>query len=171
MSDSESKCSERFQNYKKLMKADPKELYLYWDEIVKKLRGSDYHHKFHGIDLLARLASVDRDNRFPEIIDYYIGLLDSDKFTLSMHVAQNLGKIAKAKPALRPKITKALLSTKNTKHKHPSLLMSGAVISFMEYYEEVKNKKLIIKFVKNLVNSDSPKARKKAQEFLSKYSL
>lgn len=80
-----------------------------------------------------------------------------------MHAAAGLGFIAKAKPELETKITNALLMLDYEKTKHPNLLRSVAVGSFIEYKPRVRQ---VTEFVEKLVNSDSPKARKLAKEYL-----
>ncbi|HLE05807.1 MAG TPA: hypothetical protein VI790_00485 [Candidatus Nanoarchaeia archaeon] len=162
----EFSCANRFKSYSKLLaicKAKPEEVYPYWDEISSKIFSKDNTHKFHGIDLLPELVVVDKENRIKRVIDDYILLANDDSFVIAMHVAAGLGKIAKAKPELKGKITKALLKIDYAKTKHPDLLRSAAIDSFLEYLPADKE---VIDFAKKLLDSKSPKAVKKAKEFM-----
>ena len=87
-------------------------------------------------------------------------------------VAGISGKIAKAKPHLEEKITNKLLSIDKAHHisERKDLIKSYAIESFSEYFEEAKNKKKIIEFVKSQLKSKSPRTRKKAREFLKKWT-
>lgn len=85
------------------------------------------------------------------------------------HVAFTSGKIAKAKPNLQSKITDKLLNI-NTIYqgKQIELIKAYVIDAFDEYFDEAKNKKEIVEFVKKQLKSESPKTRKKAKEFLEK---
>ena len=85
------------------------------------------------------------------------------------HLAANSGKIAKAKPELQVKITNKLLNIDKTNQKHKDLVKAGAIEAFDKYFEEAKNKNKILEFVKDQLNSKSPKTRKTAKEFLKKW--
>jgi hypothetical protein len=122
------------------------------------------------IRIIANLTKVDKENKFEEIFDEYYSILDEDKTMTAGHLASNSGKIAKAKPKLQSKITEKLLNIDNThKGKQKELIKAYAIEAFNEYYKESLDKKKIIEFVKKELESKSPKTRKKAEEFLSKW--
>jgi len=83
----------------------------------------------------------------------------------------NSGKIIKAKPHLQKKITGRLLAIDATHHSigRKDLIKSYIIDAFDESFEEVRDKEKIFKFVKNQLQSSSPKTRKKAEEFLEKW--
>ena len=86
------------------------------------------------------------------------------------HLAANLGKIAKVKPDLRKKITEVLLNIDQTHHEsgRKDLIKAYVIESFHEYFEDIKNKEEVIKFIKNQLKSNSPKTRKIAENFIDK---
>jgi hypothetical protein len=49
------------------------------------------------------------------------------------------------------------------------LVKGAAIESFKEYYEEAKNKKKILDFVKKQLKSRSPKTKKIANEFIKQF--
>ena len=55
-----------------------------------------------------------------------------------------------------------------TKHKHPDLLKSGAIIAFNDYFEDSRQQGEILNFVRGLLDAKSPKTKKLAQEFLAR---
>lgn len=161
----ELSCANRFKEYTKLLeiaKKKPEIVYPYWAHIEEKLFSQDNAHKFHGIDIIPQLARADKNNKINKIINKYISLTKDPSFVIAMHATAGLGLIAKEKPELANKITKALLNIDYNKTKHPDLLRSAAVDSFIKY--KPKNKQ-VTTFIKKLLNSDSPKAIKKAKEF------
>ncbi len=166
------KSPERYEKFKKLLKIseeNPELLMPYWDKIIKSLDSKNNFHKYYGVLLISRLAKAE-EAKPKKIIDKVLNLLEDKSFIVAMNTAINLGKMAG--PELRNKITDALLNLDKTKHKHKDLLKSGAITSFMEYYDYCTDnyKKKIIIFVKSVENSkDSPKAKKLAKDFLKKY--
>ena len=81
----------------------------------------------------------------------------------------NSGKIAKVKPHLESKITNILLSIdKIHKGKQTELMKAYAIEAFNDYYEEASDKMRILEFVRAQLESESPKTKKMAKEFLKK---
>ena len=149
----------------------PKVLYPEWDFFAKLLSSDNTYHKYIAIYIIANLTRIDTKNRFEKMFNKYYNSLNDKSVIPAAHVAGNSGKIARVKPKLQPKITNKLLNIEKTHH-HPErrdLIKSYAIESFSEYFEEAKNKKKIIEFVKRQSKSRSPKARKKAKEFLKKW--
>jgi len=64
-----------------------------------------------------------------------------------------------------------LLSVDNTHHEseRKDLVKSYAIEALGEYFEEAENKEQIVKFVEKQLQAQSPRARKKAKEFLKKW--
>lgn len=113
----EMSCTERYDRFKKLLEIseeNPEEVMPYWDEIVGRLRSTNSFHRYHGALLISRLAKADKGNRIEKVIDEYLRLLKDESFVVAINTANSLGRIAKAKPKLRNKITKALLSLDKT---------------------------------------------------------
>jgi hypothetical protein len=114
---------------------------------------------------------LDKERNFDKIFDKYYNLLDDKSIIPAGHVAGNSGKIARARPELQTKITDKLLNIDETHHEpeRRELIKGYAIESFGEYFEEAKNKLEIIEFVKEQLNSKSPRTKKKAKEFLKKW--
>lgn len=164
----------RYTSFKALMfiaGERPEFLYPYWDRFAELIDNDNTHSKYIASYLIASLTLVDRDNRFEGIFDKYYGLLNDKSIIPAAHVAANSGKIARAKPKLQAKITEKLLNIDKTHHNpdHNELIKSHAIEAFGEYFEQAKDKKRIVEFVRNQLKSKSPKTRKKAKEFLEKW--
>ncbi len=151
-----------------LSEEQPKLLYPKWDFLAGMLDSDNAYWKLIAVRLIANLTSVDTENRFEQIFDKYYNLL-SDSVIVAGHITANSGKIARAKPELQPRITERLLNINKTSQKHKDLIKAGAIDSFGEYFEESKDKEKIMEFVKQQLDCESPKTRKKAREFLKKW--
>jgi hypothetical protein len=147
----------------------PEALYPQWDYFAGMIDSDNAFWKHMAVRLIANITKVDIQNKFDMIIDKYFDLLN-DSVIVAGHVTANSGRIAKAKPKLQTKITNKLLNIDRTKQKHKDLIKAGAIKSFDEYFEESQDKKRIMNFVKKQLNSESPKTRKTAKEFLEKWA-
>ena len=163
----------RYPSFKALLiisEEHPEVLYPKWDFFVGLVTSDNSYKKLIALRLIANLTKADTENKFEEIFDDYYSILDEDKTMTAGHLAGNSGKIAKAKPNLQSKITNKLLNIDNThRGKQKELIKAYAINAFDEYYDEAKDKKKILEFIKKQLESESPKTRKKAKEFLEKW--
>lgn len=147
-------------------------LYSKWDYFVEQLSSDNTYWKLSGLQIIANLTKVDTENEFEKMFDKYYQLLDDRSMITAIYIANNSGKIVKAKPQLEARITSKLLDIDETHHEpgRKDLIKAGAIEAFSEYFEEASNKGKIIEFVKKQLNSGSPKTRKMAKEFLKKWN-
>jgi len=162
--------SKNFEILLQISKTYPKILYLKWDFLADLLTSGNHFHRYIAINLLANLTSVDSNNKFEEIFDIYFSNIESNRTMVAGQTALNSGKIAKEIPNFQPKITHILLNIdKIYQGKHTELLKGYAIDAFNEYFKETEDKKEILNFVKAQLNSNSPKTKKIAKEFLKKW--
>lgn len=150
----------------------PEVLYPKWDFLADLLKSNNSYKKLIALRLIANLTKADTENKFEEIFDDYYEILNEDKTMTAAHLAGNSGKIAKAKSNLQSKITDKLVNIDNTyRGRQKELIKSYIIEAFDEYYEVSEDKEKIIEFVKKQLDSDSPKTKKKAEEFLKKWGI
>lgn len=147
---------------------NPQKLYPQWDYLVKFLDSDNTYHKLSAVHLLANPTKVDKGNKFEKVFEKFYGLLDDKSFITAAYVCSASGKIAKAKPKLQTKITNRLLKIDKTHHQQErkDLVKAAIIEAFEEYFDQSRSRKRIIEFVKQQLNCQSPKTRKKAKEFL-----
>lgn len=163
--------TERYGSFEVLLRLSeeqPELLYPRWDFLANMLDSDNTYWKLIAVRLIANLTKVDTEDRFEKIFNKYYNLLN-DSVIVAGHITANSGKIARAKPKLQAEITDKLLNIDKTSQKHKDLIKSGAIDSFDEYFGESKDKERIVEFVKQQLNCESPKTRKKAKEFLKKW--
>jgi len=165
----------RYPSFKALLiisEENPELLYPKWDFFAGLIGSYNSYTKLIGLRLIANLTRIDTENKFERIFDKYYKILDQDKTMTAGHIAGNSGKIAKAKPELQSKITSRLLNIDKTHQgRQKELIKSYAIEAFDEYYGESKDKRKINKFIKQQLESESPKTRKKAKEFIEKWGI
>ena len=164
----------REKNFKILLKISkkyPKVLYSKWDFLIDLLTSDNHFHRYMSINLIANIASIRNADKFMDIFDKYFSNIESNRTMVAGQATLNSGKIAKKIPSIRLKITNILLNIdKIHKGKQIELLKAYAIESFNEYFEEVENKNEILNFVKEQLDSTSPKTRKVAKEFIKKWN-
>ena len=164
----------RENNFKILLeisKKYPDVLYSKWDFLVDLLTSDNHFHRYMSINLIANIASIKNADKFMDIFDKYFSNIESNRTMVAGQATLNSGKIAKKIPSIRLKITNILLNIdKIHKGKQIELLKAYAIESFNEYFEKVENKNEILNFVKEQLDSTSPKTRKVAKEFIKKWN-
>jgi hypothetical protein len=146
-------------------------LYPQWDYLVGHLDSNNTYHKLSALDLIADLTKVDIGHRFEQIVDDYFGLLDDRSMIAAVYAARNAGKIITAKPDMEARITQKLLTIDRTHHEpgRKDLIKAGAIESFDLYFEQAADKEGILSFVRQQVDSESPKCRNQADAFLRRW--
>lgn len=147
-------------------------LYPEWDYFVGLLGSSNSYHRSIGLQIIANLTKVDDETRFDGIFDQYFGLLDDEKVVTARYLAQSAGRIVRAKPHLQARITEKLLEIDRTHHAQgrKDLIKADIIQSFEEFFEDSRDKEEILAFVEEQLGCSSPKTRKAAKAFFSKYS-
>ena len=148
----------------------PRILYPQWDYFTQFLKSDNTYHKLSAIHILANLTKADTKGKFEKMFDRFYGLLDDKSFITAAYLAGASGKIAQAKPKLQAKITNRLLSIDKTHHQQErkDLVKASIIEAFEEYFEQTRNKKVILEFVEKQLNCESPKTRKTAKEFFKR---
>jgi len=137
---------------------------------VRLLRRDEVSCKYVAIHLAANLVRVDSDNRFEELFDEFYRLLSHESPVVSPHIAGVSGKIVQAKPHLSREVTSRLLEVDRVSRcKQKELMKSYVIDAFDDYFNEIEEKGKVVEFARNQLNSDSPKTRKKARQFLEKW--
>ena len=164
----------RYNSFKILLlisEEHPEILYHKWGFFEDLLNSDNNYQKLIAIRLIANLTRVDSENKFEKIFDEYYGILEGERTMTAGHLTATSGKIVKAKPELEARITDRLLDIDKTHH-HPDrrdLIKAGVMEAFNEYFAEAREKGGIIEFVKQQLNSTSPKSRKVAKQFLREW--
>jgi hypothetical protein len=164
---------EAFQRLHALSEAFPELLYPYWDRLAEMLHGPEVSKCYGAIHIIANLVSVDVENRFEGLFDlWFHELLNHESPVVSPHAAEKSGKIALARPDLEKRITPLLLNIGNTSHcRHPDLQQAYVLSAFDQYFGQISDKEAVVTFIKEQLQSTSPKTRKKAKELVQKYHI
>ena len=150
----------------------PEQLYPNWETMVSILRKPEVSNKYVAIHLIANLVRVDTEEKFEMIFDEFYQLITHESPVVSAHIAGVSGKIIRSKPHLQQQITSLLLNIDNVNRcRHPELLKSYVIQAFDDCFDMISTKEQtsVIQFVKNQINSESPKTRKTAKAFLEKW--
>jgi hypothetical protein len=161
----------RYNSFRVLMRlavSHPDLLMPYWDLFVAELHDPRSDQQYIGIRLLAELVPQEVTHRFDPIFDLYFGMLSKSGLINANQVAGVAWKFVLARPDLEPRITHQLLAfhNPNLDVMRNDLVKSYAIDSFHKYSEQVRDKKAILGFVKDLAGSPSPRARKSVKVFL-----
>jgi hypothetical protein len=163
---------ERYSSFKVMLLVSEQHadvLYAYWNHFEEMLGSPNGNSQTIAVQILANLVLVDSNNKFEPIFERYFGILCGDKTVNAASIAANAWKIAISQPSLMPKVTEKLLSIdKIHKGKQKDLIKGHAIEAFGHYFDKagVKDKQQILEFVKAETQSQSPRTKKAAKEFL-----
>ncbi len=163
----------RYNCYKVLLQVaehGPALLYPYWDSFVSMLASENSYHRMVGVTFIARLVPADTERRFERIYEAYFAHLDDDSVIVARYVAQNAGRIARAKPELVAETVERLLDIVRTYHNadRRDLLAADVIASCAELLDVAPDKGRILAFVRGQAQSKSPKTRQTVKGFLKK---
>ncbi len=161
----------RYNSYtilEKISETSPEKLYDHWEFFIEQLRSTNTFYKYQAIHLMANLTKIDTGKKFDAISDEYFNQIHDKSIVTVNHLILASGRIIKYKPSFRRQILDMLLNTDTIRPnaKHKELTKAYVIEALMECYSELEDKSIVIDFVRNRLNSDSPKTRKAAKAFL-----
>jgi len=163
----------RFNSYETLRfvsESNPEKLYSKWNKLEYLLTLKNNYLKFIGINLLGNLVAVDTEKLFEKCFEKYYGILREEVTIAPAYVVRNSWKIVQAKPHLESQITDLLLRLDAIHPGKQIAMIKGEAIETFDHYFEISNNRAgILKFVRDQLESPSPKARKLAKTFLEKW--
>lgn len=150
----------------------PELFYQYWDDFALILDHPNSYHRDFGLVLLANLTPADKNNKFSDVFTDYYSHINDEKFMTARKCVQNTAKILESKGELTDNITDILLDVDERcdfSLKQKALLKSDIIELFYKFYEQINYKEQVNEFVKDELDSISPKTRKMAKKFMKKY--
>lgn len=160
-----------------LSEVNPKILYPHMNFFVELLDNKYRILTWQAMAIIANLTRVDKENKFDEIFDKYYNFINNEYMVTVANLVGHSGKIALAKPHLAEKIVDELLKVENIKttphltSECKNVIAEQAILSFGMFFDQVKNKDVIISFVKKQLNSSRKTLKSKAKEFLDKWDI
>jgi hypothetical protein len=167
--------AQRYECYKVMLlvsERQPAEVYGYWKQFEEILVSSNSNFQSIAVQMLANLAAVDSASRFRAIFETYFSILGGEKTVTAAFLAANAWKIVLARPELSSQVTEKLLNIdKVHKGKQNDLEKGHAIESFSHYFDQAgeADRTKILEFVKGEAQSQSPRTKKAAKEFLAKW--
>jgi hypothetical protein len=154
-----------------LAERNPSALYPRWDFFVDMLDSGNTFLKGDGIFILGQLTRVDSEDKIESIFDKLYALLDDESMITAANLIGVSAIIAKAKPEEQSRITSKLLSIDQTHHgsECKNVLKGHAITALDLYFQQSKEKKRTLEFMKAELKNTRPSTRKKAERFLKKW--
>ena len=155
----------------------PEQLYPFMDSFIGLLDSNYRILTWNGLAIIANLAAVDVDKKFDAAFDKYYGFLDAEYMVTVANTVGNSGKIALAKPYLTPRITAELLKVEDVSlsphltEECKRVIAEGVIKTFDFFFDKLdkKEKKKVLDFVEQQLNSPRRTLNNKAMVFLKKW--
>jgi hypothetical protein len=149
----------------------PDLIYPYWDRLVSQLDSPNGFHRASALWAIAGLTVADQQGKFERILGHYLNLFDDQSVMVARYFTQSIAGVIRAKPALKDQIIARLLEVDSTHHAQgrKDLIKADLIAVFDELFDQLQEKERILEFVEAQLESNSPKARKAAKDFLKKH--
>ena len=156
---------------------DPQLVYPYFDDVADLMDNPNSFIKWGAITILANLASVDKDHKFPLIYDKYFNLIRSDSMITAATAAGNAWKVVLAYPEMEKDITERLLQVEHLTYLNKGevspecqrILCGHVMDCFDKYFDQSEGQQKILEFVRGLTTSERKSVAAKAKKFLSRH--
>lgn len=156
-------------------KSMPSLFYYYWDKFSLLLQYDNSYHRNYGMDLIANLISVDKDNNFDLIIDDYYKQLYDDKVSTIKYCIRNTATIIKYKPQLTTIIISKIIDSlriNDNSDRHQNFLIS----EFLKLLISIDNKMLDMTAVNGflsdvLSNTKSEKIKREIKKYGTQHAI
>ena len=165
---------QRYNSFRVLLRIAeerPEVLYPFWDRLAELLPSSNAYHRSAAVQLLAPLVRAGTENRFDRLADSFFGLLHDESIITARYVARVAGAIGTARPSQRATIVEKLLQVDQSLHKQKELLKADVIASLGQLFAEHEDKARLVSFVRQQLNSPSPKTREAARAFLEQHRV
>lgn len=150
----------------------PEKLYPYFSEFIRLLDNPNNVIKWLAIDVLGRFSAVDSENKIDDsVLQKLFDLFYNEKMITCNHAIYALGLVAEGKPGYKEKIIQKLLKVQDNDFETDECeaIATGKVLDALTpFFEELKENKSYIDFVKFATKSQRSSTRKKAEELLKK---
>ncbi len=150
----------------------PEILYPRLDFFIDLLDSDNTFLKWGAILTIANLAAVDSGKKFEIIFNKYFAPIAGPELIPAGNVIKGAAKIALAKPELSDRIAKEILKVEKAKYQTAecrNVAMGHAIKSFDLFFDQIKDKRPVIKLIKKQLKNTRNATRKKAERFLKKW--
>lgn len=159
------------KNLLAVAKDNPAELYPHFDYFVQLLDNDNSIIKWTAIDIIGHLSKVDKKKKVDNLLDKLFGLLNTGKLITAAHAITALADIAIAKPEYQMKVTNELLKVEHYNYdtvECRNIALGKVVLAISSYFNQLKDKNEVIKFVERQTKNARVATKKKAEQFLKK---
>ena len=151
----------------------PELLYPRFAFFVDMLDSDNNILKWEAIYVIANLSAVDTEDQIEAIFDRYFAPIPGPALITAANVIGGAAKIASAKPHLADRIAKEMLKVENAQYKTTecrNVALGHAIKAFDQFFDQIRDKRPVIAFVRRQLENTRNTTRKKAGAFLKKRS-
>ena len=151
---------------------NPAVLYPAFEQFVGLLESDATVLRWGAIIIIGNLATVDAKNKIDAILDRYLQPIPGPVMITAANTIQGAGKIARAKPYLADKITRALLQVEAAKYQTAecrNVALGHAALSLDLFFDHIRESEPVIAFVQRQLHNRRNATKRKAAVFLKRH--
>jgi hypothetical protein len=153
----------------KAIRINPSLFFCYWNEFSSLLKYDNSYHRNYGMDLIANLAALDKNDQFKLIIeDFYKQLYDKKISTIKYCISYS-EIIVKSKPQLASTIIRKIIGSlrvNDNSDRYQNFLINGFLKFLTSIDKELPDKTEVKSFLKDvLISTKSVKIKKEINKY------
>ncbi len=152
----------------------PDLVYPYFDRLAGMLDCENSILKWGAILTLANLATADDAGRIEGIFNRYFQPISGPVMITAGNIMRGSARIALAMPQLADRIAAEILKVERAEYKTPecrNIAIGHAIDAFGLFFEHIRDKEEISRFVARQISNPRPQVRKRAEKFLREQKI
>lgn len=152
----------------------PEVLYSHFDHFAANLDSEKTILRWGAIEIISHLVKVDSENKFEPILAKYFSPISGPVMITASNLIKASARIVLARPELEEKISKRLLQVEKGRYQTEEchqIVLGQAVRAFDQFFDRVRDKAAVTRFVKLCLKSRRNSTRQAAEKFLHRRKL
>jgi hypothetical protein len=148
----------------------PERVYPHFDEIAELLAGESKIVRWNAMQIVARLAGVDKDGRVEGVLDAYLAFIHGGNLISAANAIDGAARIALARPYLMERVLPALLGVERETYETPecrNVAIGQVLDALARLWPMVQSRAEVVAFIRRQQNCTRAAVARKAQRMLA----
>ena len=161
------------KDLERLSRNSPEILYPWFDRFVELLDSENSILRWNATRILANLAPVDKEAKLDAILEKFLAPIRGSQMIAAAVTLQSAPTLVRAKPYLAERVALAMLGVARARYQTEecrNVALGHAIEAFGRMFDLVPDQGRVQRLVRTQRNNTRAGTRKRAEEFLVKYS-
>jgi len=159
------------KDLRRLGEESPELLYGDFDRVTAMLDHPNSIFRWNAAHLLGALAAADRGRKLPALVDKLLKPIRGPQMIEAANIMQAAASIALAQPDLADQLAAGILTVRHAHYETDecgNVATGHAIEALGRFFDHIRNKRVVINFVRQAVENPRPATSRKAEKFLKR---